>query len=61
MHTYFKLGGDVVLLVGGGKEGGAGGGLGPRHRVRVMRRQPRVPVERKPLILHPPPNSNPEN
>ncbi|RZS18724.1 hypothetical protein BHM03_00051050 [Ensete ventricosum] len=38
-------------LVGEGEKGSAGGGARPRHGVRVVRRQPRVLVERQILPL----------
>lgn len=39
-RRYLELGGDGVLLVGLGDEGGAGGGGGAGEGVRVVRRQP---------------------
>ncbi|RWW14649.1 hypothetical protein GW17_00021567 [Ensete ventricosum] len=50
-EAYIKLGSDVVLLVGEGDKGGAGGGMRPRIGEGVVRRQPRVLVERKILPL----------
>lgn len=44
-RRYLELGGDGVLLVGMGDEGGAGGGGGAGEGVRVVRRQPWVVVE----------------
>ena len=42
---YVELGGDGILLVGGGDNAAAGEGK------RIVRRQPSVPVERKSLQL----------
>ena len=44
-EAYIKLGSDVVMLVGEGDKGSAGGGMRPRIGEGVVRRQPRVLVE----------------